>query len=94
MVIRTLLPESTIRSAQAVAAESAEHLGVDHAQAGAGQHGDGQFGNHGHVQGDAVAALQAGKIPEQGGEFIHPHIEFLVGDVLGRPLLPAVPGTK
>jgi hypothetical protein len=34
------------------------------------------------VQGDAVSAFQAGKILEQGGEFIHPHIEFLVGDVL------------
>jgi hypothetical protein len=64
------------------AAETAEHLGMDDAQAGTGQHGDGQFGNHGHVQGDAVAAFQAGKIPEQGGEFIHPHIEFLIGDVL------------
>ena len=65
------------------AAESAEHLGVDDAQAGAGQHGDGQLGNHGHVQGHPVTAFQAGKVFEQGGEFIHPHIQFLVGDVLG-----------
>jgi hypothetical protein len=47
------------------AAETAEHLGVDDAQSGAGQHGDGQFGNHGHMQGDAVAAFQSGKIPSR-----------------------------
>ncbi len=55
---------------------------MDYAQARAGQHGDGQLGNHRHVQGDAVPAFQPGKIPEQGGEFIHTHIKFLVGNVL------------
>jgi hypothetical protein len=82
MVMSTLLLGVDDPVGAGGAAEAAEHLGVDHTQPGAGQHGDGQFGNHGHMQGDAVAALQAGKILEQGGEFIHAHIEFLVGDVL------------
>src|SRR5580692_6956971 len=39
------------------AAESAEDDRVDYAQAGAGEHGDGELRDHGHVNGDAVAGL-------------------------------------
>ncbi len=35
------------------------------------------------MQGNPVTPFQAGKVFEQGGEFIHSHIQFLVGDVLG-----------
>ena len=38
-------------------AESAEDHGMNHAEARAGQHGDGQLGNHRHVNGDAVAGI-------------------------------------
>ena len=39
------------------AAEAAEDHRVDHAQAGAGQHGDRKLRDHGHVDGDAVAGF-------------------------------------
>ena len=39
------------------AAESAEDDGVDYTQARAGEHGDGELRDHGHVDGDAVAGL-------------------------------------
>ena len=39
--------------------EAAEHHHVDGADARAGQHDDGQLGDHGQVQGDAVALLDA-----------------------------------
>src|SRR5258706_11493844 len=44
---------------QSVGGESAEDYGVRSADAGAGQHGDGQLGSHAHVDGDAVAFLYA-----------------------------------
>ncbi len=62
------------------AAESAKHDGMNHAQTRAGQHGDWQFRNHGHVNGDAIAFFQSGKITQQGGDLIHPAVEFLKGD--------------
>jgi len=65
------------------AAETAKDDGVHHAKAGAGQHGDGQLRNHGHVDGDAVAGLQPGKIAQHGSDFVHPPVEFLVGDDRG-----------
>ena len=48
--------------------ETAEHDGVDGAQTGTGQHGDGCFGNHRHVDHDAVAQTDA-QIGERSGEF-------------------------
>ncbi len=42
---------------QRVGRESAEDDGVRRADAGAGQHGDGQLGRHAHVDGDAVTFL-------------------------------------
>ena len=62
------------------AGEAAEHDGVNDAEASAGQHGDGQLRNHGHVDGDAIALLQSGKFAQHGGDFIHAAIEFLIGD--------------
>ena len=53
---------------------------MDHAQPGAGQHRDRQLGNHGHVDGDAIAALQAGEVAEKSCCLIHPVVEFLIGD--------------
>ncbi len=44
---------------QGVGRKSAEDDGVRRADAGAGQHGDGQLRRHAHVDGDAVAFLDA-----------------------------------
>jgi hypothetical protein len=52
-----LAVESTMRSASESAREAAEDDGVDGADAGAGQHGDGQFRDHRHVDGNPVALL-------------------------------------
>ena len=62
-----------IRRAQSAgfAGETAEDHGMNHAQPRAGQHRDRQLGNHRHVNGDAIAFLQAGKIAQHGGNFIH-----------------------
>ncbi|OIQ68104.1 hypothetical protein GALL_503080 [mine drainage metagenome] len=62
--------------------EAAEYLAVDHTQPGAGQHGDGQLGGHGQVQGHPVAPLEAADIPEQGRELVHADPELLVRHVL------------
>ena len=45
---------------QFVGGEAAEHHGVDRTDAGAGQHGDGRFGNHRHVDDDPVALFHTG----------------------------------
>ena len=66
--------------AASLAAEAAKHDGVNHAQAGARQHGDRQLGDHRHMNGDAISALQTTEIAQQRREFIHSHIEFAVGD--------------
>src|SRR5271168_3240195 len=60
--------------------KSTEDDGVHDAEARAGQHGDGQLGNHGHVNGHAVAVFQAGEIAEHGRGLIHALVEFLIGD--------------
>ena len=100
-MIRSLLSESAIRLPAGAPAEPGEHLGVDDAEPGAGQHGHGQLGHHRHVQGDPVARLDA-EVAQHRGELVHPAVELLVGDhrvagVLGlghpdqRGLVP-VPG--
>ena len=43
----------------------------------------GSSGNHGHVNGDAVAGFQSGKIAQHGGDFIHAAVQLLVGDHRG-----------
>ena len=63
-----------------LAAKTAKDHRVDHAQAGASQHGDGQLGDHRHVNGDAISGLETAVISQQGREFIDSHIEFAVGD--------------
>ena len=62
------------------AAEPAEDDGVHDPEPRAGQHGDGQLRNHGHVDGDAIAGFQSGKIAEHRGNFVHALVELLVGD--------------
>src|SRR4029077_6398342 len=52
--------------ARSFAAQTAQDDGMNHAEPGAGKHGDGQLRNHGHVDGDAVASLQSGEIAEHG----------------------------
>ena len=71
-----------VRGAQAAgfAGEAAEDDGVDHTEAGAGQHGDRQPRDHGHVDGDAIALFQAGEIAEHGGDFVDAAMVFLKGD--------------
>ena len=64
------------------AAEAAEDDRVDDAEAGASEHGDGQLGNHGHVNGDAVAGFEAAKITEHGGGFVYANVEFTIGEHL------------
>ena len=63
-----------------VAAEAAEDLGVDDAETGAGQHGDRQFRDHRHVQGDPVAGLEPGEVAQQRGELVHPVVQLTVGE--------------
>ena len=60
--------------------KAAEDHRMDYAQARAGQHGDGQFRDHGHVDGDAVAFLQAGKFAQYRRDFIHAPVQFLIRD--------------
>ena len=48
-----------MRSIERLGGEAAEDDGVRRADAGAGQHGDGQLGHHAHVDGDAVALFHA-----------------------------------
>src|SRR5262249_6786998 len=48
-------------------AEAAEDDAVRGADAGTGEHGDGQLGNHRHVQGDAIARLDALTLEDVGG---------------------------
>ena len=60
---------------------------MDDAETGARQHGDGELRHHRHVKGDAVALLEPGEVPEQGGELVDPDVELLVGDRLQRLFL-------
>ena len=62
-----------------VGGESAEDDGVDGADAGAGEQGDGQLGRHAHVDGDAVAFLDAEGL-ERVGELLHFDVQLGVGE--------------
>ncbi len=68
------------------AAEATKHLRMDDAKARTGQHRHRQLRNHGQVEGDAVASLDATEIAEQCGELIDSGIEFLIGDGLAYVL--------
>src|ERR1700758_957243 len=60
--------------------KSTEDYRVDDTKPCTSKHGDGQLGNHRHVNGDAVTLLQAGTIAEHGGDLIDATIELLIGD--------------
>ena len=62
-----------------VGGESAEDHGVGRTDAGAGEHGDGQFGSHAHVDGNAVAFLNAEGL-ENVGKFLDFAMELLIGE--------------
>ena len=66
---------------QALRREAAEHHGMDGADAGAGQHGIGRLGDHRHVDGDAVALLDATGL-QHIGEAADILMHLGVGDVL------------
>src|SRR5438552_2546774 len=64
------------------AAEAAEDDGMNNAEAGAGEHGDGKLGNHRHVNGDAVAGFEAAEIAEHGGGFVYANVKLAIGEDL------------
>ena len=72
-----------------VGGESAEDDGVDRADARAGEQSDGQLGRHAHVDGHAVAFLNAERL-EGVGEALHLGMKFGVGEAanLARLALP------
>ncbi len=55
-----------------------EDIGMHRAKAGAGQHGDDKFGNHGQVKGHAVALANAQSV-QGGGHAADVVVEHLVG---------------
>ena len=73
-----------------VRGKAAEHNRMDRANAGAGQHGNGQFGHHRQVDGDAVALVDAARL-EHVGEFADLFVQFLVGQRGIFPRLVALP---
>ncbi len=62
-----------------VGGESAEDDGVDGADARAGEQGDGELGGHAHVDGDAIAFLDAEGL-EGVGELLHFDVQLGVGE--------------
>ena len=62
-----------------IGAEAAENDGVGHADASAGQHGNGQLRHHGHVNGGPIAGLQAQTL-QHVGELAHLHVQLTVGE--------------
>jgi hypothetical protein len=62
-----------------VGGESAEDDGVDGADAGAGEKSDGELGRHAHVDGDAIALLDAEGF-EGAGEALNFGVQFGVGE--------------
>ena len=63
---------------QGLGAEPAEHDAVGRADAGAGQHGDGQLRHHGHVQRDPVALIHAQAL-QPVGELADLAVQVAVG---------------
>jgi hypothetical protein len=84
---------------QVVGREPAEHHRVNRTDPGAGQHGDGGFGDHRHVNDDPVALTHAQRL-QYRREAVHFAVQFGVGVNLGfvgfrrdvdqRPLVGAV----
>jgi len=69
---------------------SAEDDGMHRADARAGEHGDGEFGDHLHVEADAVALLDAERLERVGG-LLHLDLEFGVGEGLALLRVVALP---
>ena len=63
---------------------------MDRANASTGQHGNGQFGHHRQVDGDAVALVDAARL-EHVGEFADLFVQFLIGQRSIFPRLVALP---
>ena len=76
--------------AQRIGAEPAEDDAVNGADAGAGQHGDGQFGDHGQVDLHAVALLDALGLQDVG-ELADLLVHLLVGERAALRGLVALP---
>jgi hypothetical protein len=63
---------------ESVGTEPSENNRVDQSQPGTGEHGDGQLGDHSHVDGDPITLLEPQAL--QGvGEPVHLPGEFAVG---------------
>ena len=61
-------------------AEATEDNRVNDTKPRASEHSDGQLGNHGHMDGDAVTGLERREIAEHRGDLVDALVEFLVGD--------------
>ena len=75
---------------QRFGAEPAEHDRMNDAQPRAGEHGDGQFGNHRQINGNAVALFDAERF-QHVGEFADFLVQLRVGERPRRrpPVRPA-----
>jgi hypothetical protein len=73
-----------------IGAEPAEHDGMDGADAGAGQHGDGELGDHRQIDGDSIALLDAKRF-EDIGELTNFAVELRIGEGAGIRLGFALP---
>jgi hypothetical protein len=62
------------------AAEPPEHLRVDDAEPGAGQHGDRQLGHHRHVQRHPVPGPQAERAAQHRRDLVHLPVKLGVAD--------------
>jgi hypothetical protein len=71
--------------------EATEDDGVWRADAGAGEHGDGEFGDHAHVDGDDVALLDA-EFLQGVGELGDIALEVVVGEAADVP--PIAPAAR
>src|SRR5438132_6888748 len=60
---------------------------MDDAEPGAGQHGNGQVGDHREVEGHPITLLETTEVPQQGRELVDTLVELLVGDRLGDLVL-------
>jgi hypothetical protein len=60
---------------------------MDHAEPGAGEHRDGQLGQHRKVEGRPVADPDAAEVPQERSELVDPTVELLIGDLLGLLVL-------
>ena len=64
---------------EGVGGESAEDDGVRRADTGAGEHGDGQFRRHAHVDSDAVTFFHAKRFQDVG-ELLYFEMQLLIGE--------------